>query len=115
MIYDGQNPGYRVVRSPLLPAVDEAAAATVTSTVWGPTCDSADCVYKDVQLPVLRNGDWLMFNNAGAYTVAGACDFNGIAMTSPAKLYVFSDSAVDPDESSESDDAGEEMTVEVVV
>lgn len=42
-----------------------------SSQVWGPTCDSADCVYKDVLLPELRNGDWLMFPNAGAYTVAG--------------------------------------------
>jgi ornithine decarboxylase len=113
IIYDGQNPEYQVVRSPLLPEPEDEAT-TFTSTVWGPTCDSADCVYKDVQLPQLRNGDWLMFNNAGAYTVAGACDFNGIAMTAPNKLYVFSDSAVDADESSESDSA-EELTVEVVV
>lgn len=65
------------------------------STLWGPTCDSADCVYKDVSLPQLRNGDWLMFPNAGAYTVAGACDFNGIEFTTPNKFYVFSSSAVD--------------------
>lgn len=32
---------------------------------------------------------------SGAYTVAGACDFNGIEFTTPNKFYVFSDSAVD--------------------
>jgi len=97
ILYDGQNPEYSVVRSPLLPEVDaeERYKAEYTSTIWGPTCDSADCVYKDVKLPQLRNGDWLMWNNAGAYTVAGACDFNGIEFTTPNKVYVYSDSAVD--------------------
>jgi len=36
---------------------------------------------QDHELPQLRNGDWLMFTNSGAYTLAGACDFNGIEFT----------------------------------
>jgi ornithine decarboxylase len=99
ILYDGQNPAYRVVRSPLLP--EPADDRTFVSTLWGPTCDSADVVYKDVKLPTLRYGDWLMWPNAGAYTVAGACDFNGIMATSPSKLYVWSDSAVDGAEEAE--------------
>lgn len=96
ILYDGQNPTYQVVRSPLLPAVSEAEESVkFSSTLWGPTCDSADCVYKDHMLPQLRNGDWLQFPNAGAYTVAGACDFNGIEFTTPNKFYIFSDSAID--------------------
>jgi ornithine decarboxylase len=76
--YDGQNPTYKVVRSPLLPRVSSAEESTsYPSTLWGPTCDSADVLYKDHMLPQLRNGDWLLFPNAGAYTHAGACDFNG--------------------------------------
>ena len=78
ILYDGQNPEYKVVRSPLLPRTTEAEeTATYPSTLWGPTCDSADVLYKDHMLPQLRNGDWLLFPNAGAYTHAGACDFNG--------------------------------------
>lgn len=100
IIYDGQNPEYRVVRSPLLPE-PAAQPPLFKSTLWGPTCDSADCVYKDHVLPELRNGDWLLFPNAGAYTVAGACDFNGIEFTAPRKFYVFSDSAVDLGEDQE--------------
>lgn len=98
-----------MLRSPLLPKVEcdhpsgSDAPVTFESTLWGPTCDSADYLYKNVQLPELRNGDFLMFVNAGAYTVAGACDFNGIAMTQPNKYYVFSAQAVDEaDESEES-------------
>lgn len=96
MIYDYQNPEYQVIRSPFLPA--PCCHQLHTSTIWGPTCDSADVVYKDVMLPQLRNGDWLMFPNAGAYTIAGACDFNGIIATKPSTYYIFSDSAVDSDE-----------------
>lgn len=84
-----------MLRSPCLPALVGGQVPSFTSTIWGPTCDSADVVYKDVALPLLRNGDWLAFPNAGAYTVAGACDFNGIAMTAPAKFYLFSACAVD--------------------
>ncbi|KAJ9508522.1 hypothetical protein QJQ45_012069 [Haematococcus lacustris] len=93
ILYDAQTPEYQVVRSPLLPP--PTSVNSYKSTIWGPTCDSADCVYKDHELPELRNGDWLLFPNAGAYTVAGACDFNGIEATHPNKFYVFSDSAVD--------------------
>jgi ornithine decarboxylase len=97
ILYDGQNPEYTIVRSPMLPEVQEEGAH-YPSTLWGPTCDSADCIYKDHMLPQLRNGDWLMFPNAGAYTIAGACDFNGIIATTTQKLYCVSMSPVDAPE-----------------
>ena len=42
----------------------------ISSTVYGPTCDSLDCVMRNIPLPELSNGDWLMFPGAGAYTMA---------------------------------------------
>ncbi len=102
-LYDGQNPEFKVVRTPALEEPTETGV--FVSTLWGPTCDSADCIYKDVLLPQLRNGDWLLWPNAGAYTVAGACDFNGIEFTSPGKVYVWSDSAVDEEEVEVSEDS----------
>ena len=69
----------------IVPSVPRSILATMCS------------VHKDIMLPELRNGDWLMFPNAGAYTVAGACDFNGINMTRPKTFYVYSDSPVDSD------------------
>ncbi|KAI9597393.1 ornithine decarboxylase [Syncephalis fuscata] len=42
------------------------------STVWGPTCDSTDIVHKAVLLPELNIGDWLAYDNMGAYTLAAA-------------------------------------------
>jgi len=46
-------------------------------SIWGPTCDSLDCITKDCQLPQLEVGDWIYFDNMGAYTVAASSTFNG--------------------------------------
>ncbi|KAH9953676.1 ornithine decarboxylase [Russula dissimulans] len=52
------------------------------SSVWGPTCDSIDCVCPLVMLPErLRIGDWLAFDSMGAYTICAASQFNGFAVS----------------------------------
>lgn len=58
------------------------------STVFGPTCDSIDVIARSVLLPKLQVGDWLYFQNMGAYTMAAASSFNGFAPSE--KLYVCS-------------------------
>jgi ornithine decarboxylase len=56
-------------------------------TIFGPTCDSMDCIAKDIYLPELQVGDWLYFKNMGAYTVAAASPFNGFK-SSPTTFYI---------------------------
>ncbi|KAG4087243.1 pyridoxal-dependent decarboxylase [Neocallimastix lanati (nom. inval.)] len=46
-------------------------------SVWGPTCDSLDCLTKSASLPELNIGDWLYFDEMGAYTISAASEFNG--------------------------------------
>ncbi|KAK4048835.1 Ornithine decarboxylase [Microbotryomycetes sp. JL221] len=48
-------------------------------SVWGPTCDSIDVVQPQAKLPVsvLNVGDWLRWENMGAYTICAASQFNG--------------------------------------
>jgi len=58
-------------------------------TIFGPTCDSMDCIAKDVYLPELEVGEWLYFKNMGAYTVAAASPFNGFK-SMPNTFYVCS-------------------------
>lgn len=58
------------------------------SSVWGPTCDSLDKIEPGSQLPELRVGDWLLYPNMGAYTMAAASNFNGFAFAR--KFYTFS-------------------------
>lgn len=47
------------------------------STLWGPTADSLDLIVKDVLLPELYVGDWLVWRNMGAYTLSLSNTFNG--------------------------------------
>jgi ornithine decarboxylase len=56
-------------------------------TVFGPTCDSMDCIAKDIYLPELEVGEWLYFKNMGAYTVAAASPFNGFK-SHPSTYYI---------------------------
>ncbi|KAG1404489.1 hypothetical protein G6F60_004294 [Rhizopus arrhizus] len=46
-------------------------------SVWGPTCDSIDCLNKSTMLPMLEAGDWIYYENMGAYTICAASQFNG--------------------------------------
>ena len=47
------------------------------SSIWGPTCDSMDRIADDAILPKVDVGDWLVFEDMGAYTIANAGTFNG--------------------------------------
>ena len=51
------------------------------SSIWGPTCDSLDCITKDARLPELSIGDWLYYEEMGAYTMAAASRFNGFNLS----------------------------------
>lgn len=53
-------------------------ADTERASVWGPTCDSIDCVRQIVHLPRgVDVGDWLGWGEMGAYTLCAASTFNG--------------------------------------
>lgn len=55
-----------------------APGGTEMASVWGPTCDSIDCVRNVVMLPRnLQVGDWLGWGEMGAYTCCAASTFNG--------------------------------------
>ncbi|MDH3377394.1 MAG: type III PLP-dependent enzyme, partial [Gammaproteobacteria bacterium] len=46
--------------------------------VFGPTCDGLDVLPVPLRLPTdIREGDWLEFGLAGAYSNALCTDFNG--------------------------------------
>jgi ornithine decarboxylase len=60
---------------------------TYRCTIFGPTCDSMDCIAKDIYLPELEVGEWLYFKNMGAYTVAAASPFNGFK-SCPTTYYI---------------------------
>lgn len=82
VFYDHSHP-----RPVAINKIDETTEL-VSSTIFGPTCDGADLIVDGVLLPRLEYGDWLSWFNMGAYTIAGACDFNGIVMTKPKCIYI---------------------------
>lgn len=47
------------------------------SMIWGPTCDSHDCIRQRILLPNLSINQWLMFTDMGAYTMSISTRFNG--------------------------------------
>lgn len=69
--FDGFRPEFRLL------AHDAALRPTANATVFGRTCDSADCLSNDVLLPELHVGDRLEVENMGAYTLVSASEFNG--------------------------------------
>ncbi|XP_029531528.1 ornithine decarboxylase 1-like [Oncorhynchus nerka] len=46
-------------------------------SIWGPTCDGLDRIAEMCTLPDMQVGEWLLFENMGAYTVAASSTFNG--------------------------------------
>lgn len=50
------------------------------SSIWGPTCDALDQICETVKLPKLNIGDYLIFENMGAYTLPIASPFNGFPL-----------------------------------
>lgn len=55
-----------------------------TSLLFGPTCDGFDLIMETI-LPELKEGDYLLWADMGAYTQAAATRFNGMAL--PKKWY----------------------------
>nr|XP_008200143.1 PREDICTED: ornithine decarboxylase 1 [Tribolium castaneum]XP_968571.3 PREDICTED: ornithine decarboxylase 1 [Tribolium castaneum] len=84
ILYDHQ----RVVP---LPLHEVPGSKYYSSSIWGPTCDGLDQVVEEVLLPEMGLGDWLVFENMGAYTLPVASPFNGFPV---AKVHVVADESI---------------------
>lgn len=58
------------------------------STFFGPTCDSMDVIYKDIQFQELEIGDILYVKNFGAYTISPSTIFNGYNVITNEYIYI---------------------------
>lgn len=76
IIFDHQRPAPRVLRR--YGSNDEKATRTTEYSIWGQSCDGIDLVSETCTLHgVLDVGDWLYFEEMGAYTKCSATRFNG--------------------------------------
>lgn len=60
--------------------LEETHESHMPCSVWGPTCDGLDQVLSEGKLPRLNCGDWLVWPEMGAYTLAAAGTFNGFPL-----------------------------------
>jgi len=89
IMFDHQHPIPRVLKAGhnirhLADAHDEADGVydhnkrAIEYSVWGPTCDGIDCISESwSSTHTLDVGDWLYFEEMGAYTKCSATKFNG--------------------------------------
>ncbi|XP_014925761.3 LOW QUALITY PROTEIN: antizyme inhibitor 2 [Acinonyx jubatus] len=55
--------------TPILQKKSSMEQPLYSSSLWGPVVDGCDCIAEGLWLPQLHVGDWLVFENMGAYTV----------------------------------------------
>ncbi|KAI5461629.1 pyridoxal-dependent decarboxylase [Mariannaea sp. PMI_226] len=86
IIFDHQHPIAKVLRTGGKTLYDtNAAQATpagegVEYSIWGPTCDGIDRITDSTRFhSILDVGDWLYFEEMGAYTKCSATQFNGFS------------------------------------
>jgi len=83
IIFDHQNPMAKVLKcgERFLPGATRSGFDPCASTeysIWGPTCDGIDCIAQNwTSREVIDTGDWLYFEDMGAYTMCSATRFNG--------------------------------------
>nr|XP_051687987.1 antizyme inhibitor 2 isoform X1 [Oryctolagus cuniculus]XP_051687988.1 antizyme inhibitor 2 isoform X1 [Oryctolagus cuniculus]XP_051687989.1 antizyme inhibitor 2 isoform X1 [Oryctolagus cuniculus]XP_051687990.1 antizyme inhibitor 2 isoform X1 [Oryctolagus cuniculus]XP_051687991.1 antizyme inhibitor 2 isoform X1 [Oryctolagus cuniculus]XP_051687992.1 antizyme inhibitor 2 isoform X1 [Oryctolagus cuniculus] len=58
-----------VCPTPILQKKPSAEQPLYSSSLWGPAAEGCDCVAEGLWLPQLHVGDWLVFDNMGAYTI----------------------------------------------
>ncbi|XP_072387904.1 ornithine decarboxylase 1-like [Diabrotica undecimpunctata] len=73
------------------PLEERVGAKYYDSSVWGPTCDGLDQVIEHAMLPEMKIGDWLVFEDMGAYTLPVASPFNGFPIP---KVHIVMDESI---------------------
>ncbi|TWW53959.1 Ornithine decarboxylase [Takifugu flavidus] len=68
--------------SPYLHRAVESSEKRYRSVIWGPTCDYIDKIVDNYLVPELHVGDWLLFDNIGAYGISMSTEFNGFKRSS---------------------------------
>lgn len=84
IIFDHQHPVAQVLQTSNECFYDTEialqSACGVEYSIWGPTCDGIDRIAESVRFnQTLDVGDWLYFEDMGAYTKCSATRFNGFS------------------------------------
>ena len=91
VVYDHANPIPMLLSDAVSVAKGEVhSKEVIPSAVFGPTCDGLDqmCSLESTNLPHCEVGEWLIWDNMGAYTHTASFVFNGYTHI-PSKSYCF--------------------------
>jgi ornithine decarboxylase len=82
IMFDHQNPVAQILRTGeydyFVTTAAQHKASGIEYSVWGPTCDGIDRIVESIHFDhELDVGDWLYFEEMGAYTKCSATRFNG--------------------------------------
>jgi ornithine decarboxylase len=82
IMFDHQHPIAQVLRTGEYTYFNTVAAQEsadgIEYSIWGPTCDGIDRITESIRFDhTLDVGDWLYFEDMGAYTKCSATRFNG--------------------------------------
>jgi len=80
IMFDHQHPVARILQSSEKGTMNEDSHVTraIEYSIWGPTCDGIDRISDCSTFHELLDvGDWLYFEDMGAYTRCSATRFNG--------------------------------------
>jgi len=86
IMFDHQHPVAKILRTGGRTLYDTPAAEAtddgIEYSIWGPTCDGIDRITESIRFSQLLDvGDWLYFEDMGAYTKCSATTFNGFPNT----------------------------------
>lgn len=98
VVYDHAKPiPQRIVKGNSEPVMPSESSPKIPTAVFGPTCDGLDeiCNIEDTFMPRCEIGDWLLFENCGAYTHTASFFFNGYTHV-PTKLYCYHENTTLP-------------------
>ncbi|XP_022249536.1 ornithine decarboxylase-like, partial [Limulus polyphemus] len=72
----------------VFPLVKSHRTKLKLTKLWGPTCDSEDIIFDQLHLADVKEGEWIYFDNMGAYSIPLFTSFNGF--NPPVIKYVMS-------------------------
>lgn len=75
----GESVGFTVIKKSKIHEKLISNEEKKLSTIWGCTCSSRDKIIGNIMMIDVEIGDWLIFNNMGAYSTVLSTEFNGFA------------------------------------
>ncbi|XP_071037918.1 antizyme inhibitor 2-like, partial [Parasteatoda tepidariorum] len=79
---------YDIYARPFLKQEEVKKRPIYKSTIWGQTCCCEDYVIKECSLPELNDGEYLVWENMGAYTLALASQFTIVPIPQAKRVFI---------------------------